>query len=112
MLTHDEFVGYLKGNVVKYLWRARLKGAPAQDLQKARWYLERLNKCLDNKNCLIVAERLKQLQELCELVEANRQEAADTKPEQRERKRKDQKEAQTILSKRRLAAWFPFWKSV
>lgn len=43
MLTPEEFKGFLKGQVVKYLWRARLKGAEAQDQQKAAWYLARLN---------------------------------------------------------------------
>lgn len=29
------------GNAVKYLWRAGLKGKPLEDLQKARWYVDR-----------------------------------------------------------------------
>ncbi|MBM1818052.1 DUF3310 domain-containing protein [Pseudosulfitobacter pseudonitzschiae] len=29
------------GNVLKYIWRADAKGAPVQDLEKARWYLDR-----------------------------------------------------------------------
>lgn len=37
-----EFRGYLKGNVMKYLWRYRLKGRDKEDLQKAQWYLNRL----------------------------------------------------------------------
>ena len=28
------------GNAVKYLWRFLLKGAPAKDLQKARYYVD------------------------------------------------------------------------
>lgn len=28
------------GNVIKYLWRADEKGAPLEDLKKARWYLD------------------------------------------------------------------------
>ena len=28
------------GNVIKYLWREGNKGAPLEDLKKARWYLE------------------------------------------------------------------------
>ena len=28
------------GNVIKYLWRAPLKGATLEDLKKARWYLD------------------------------------------------------------------------
>ena len=42
MLTDEEFRGYLKGNILKYLWRYEDKGKPVQDLGKARWYLDRL----------------------------------------------------------------------
>lgn len=41
-LTHEEFIGYLRANVLKYLWRYDCKGAPVQDLRKAEWYLRRL----------------------------------------------------------------------
>jgi hypothetical protein len=40
-LTQDAFKGYLQGNVVKYLWRWRHKGGKA-DIQKAMWYLQKL----------------------------------------------------------------------
>lgn len=36
-----EHIGFNLGNVVKYLWRSDEKGAPLQDLKKARWYLDR-----------------------------------------------------------------------
>lgn len=36
-----EHMSFNLGNVVKYLWRADEKGAPIQDLEKARWYLDR-----------------------------------------------------------------------
>lgn len=39
-LTPEQFVGYCLGNVLKYVSRYRLKGAPAQDLRKAQVYLE------------------------------------------------------------------------
>lgn len=38
----EELEGYLKGNVMKYLSRASLKGAKNQDYQKAQWYLNKL----------------------------------------------------------------------
>ena len=41
-MSYDEYCGYLKGNVFKYLWRYRHKEKPLQDLRKARWYLDRL----------------------------------------------------------------------
>jgi hypothetical protein len=37
-LTDDEFKGYCKGNVLKYLLRYRYKGG-ARDLEKAQVYL-------------------------------------------------------------------------
>lgn len=40
-LTPEEFRGYIKGNVLKYIWRERNKGND-KDLKKARWYLNRL----------------------------------------------------------------------
>ena len=42
MLTPDEYIGYLRGNSLKYLWRFRYKNKPIEDLRKARWYEERL----------------------------------------------------------------------
>ena len=40
-LTPEEFRGYLKGNVIKYTWRERMKGN-IESLKKAAWYLRRL----------------------------------------------------------------------
>lgn len=40
-LTEEEFIGYLRGNIAKYLHRWRYKNGQ-QDLDKANWYLERL----------------------------------------------------------------------
>ena len=42
MLTHDEYIGYLRGNSLKYRWRFRYKDKPIEDLRKASWYEERL----------------------------------------------------------------------
>jgi hypothetical protein len=36
-----EHYNFNLGNAMKYLWRARDKGAPVQDLQKAVWYIQR-----------------------------------------------------------------------
>lgn len=45
--TGDGFQYHLQGTILKYLWRYRYKGKPVQDLQKARWYLDRLIEELD-----------------------------------------------------------------
>ena len=36
-----EHMGFCLGNAVKYIWRADLKGDAIQDLEKARWYIDR-----------------------------------------------------------------------
>lgn len=41
-LTPEEFRGYCKGNVFKYLWRMNHKGRSIEDARKSLWYLERL----------------------------------------------------------------------
>ena len=41
-MSKEEFQGYLKGNVMKYIWRYRYKAKPLEDLKKAEWYLKRL----------------------------------------------------------------------
>ena len=53
MLSPEEFIGYLRGNSLKYRWRFRYKGKPIEDLSKANWYEERLLKFMEgNKNVL------------------------------------------------------------
>jgi len=40
-LTEEEWIGYLRGNIAKYLHRWRYKSG-LQDLEKAAWYMDRL----------------------------------------------------------------------
>ena len=40
-LSAEEFRGYLKGNIIKYLWREKHKGG-VESLKKAKWYLNKL----------------------------------------------------------------------
>ena len=40
-ITVVENMSFNVGNAMKYLWRADEKGAPIQDLEKARWYIDR-----------------------------------------------------------------------
>lgn len=40
-LSKEEFIGYLRGNVLKYTWRCRYKGG-AEDIMKAQWYANKL----------------------------------------------------------------------
>lgn len=47
-MTEMEFRGYLKGNILKYLWRYNYKGKPKEDIAKAGWYLARLQKELED----------------------------------------------------------------
>lgn len=41
-MTSAEFRGFLRGNAIKYLARCDKKGAPVEDLRKARHYIDRL----------------------------------------------------------------------
>ena len=40
-MTPEQFKGYLKGNILKYLWRFEEKGG-IEDIKKARWYLNKM----------------------------------------------------------------------
>ena len=42
LLTGEEYIGFLKGNILKYIDRAPYKGHEEEDLKKADWYLEKL----------------------------------------------------------------------
>lgn len=46
-LPHEAYVGYLEGNIKKYLHRWRYK-AGVQDLKKAQWYLNRLVEVMED----------------------------------------------------------------
>jgi len=41
-LSPEEFMGFLRGQVLKYTWRCRLKSSSLEDLRKAAWYNDRL----------------------------------------------------------------------
>ena len=47
MLTRDEFIGFLRGNILKYQWRYNLKNG-IEDMEKAEWYFNRLKKLINN----------------------------------------------------------------
>ena len=41
-LTKEEYIGFLRGNVLKYICRCERKDDMVEDLQKAEWYLHML----------------------------------------------------------------------
>jgi len=45
-LSREEFIGYLRGNVLKYTWRCRYKGGK-EDIAKAVWYSNKLIEVLN-----------------------------------------------------------------
>ena len=47
-LTDEEYRGYIKGQVIKYVTRERHKNG-LEDLKKAAWYLNRLIKRLEEQ---------------------------------------------------------------
>jgi hypothetical protein len=46
-LTKEEFIGYLRGNIAKYLHRWRYKNG-IEDLKKAQWYQNKLIEVVDD----------------------------------------------------------------
>ena len=42
-MSKEAFRGYLKGNMLKYIWRYENKGGK-EDLDKANWYLTKLRR--------------------------------------------------------------------
>ena len=36
-----EHMNFCRGNAIKYIWRAGEKGCEIEDLQKAKWYIDR-----------------------------------------------------------------------
>lgn len=40
-ITVTEHMGFCLGNAIKYIWRADLKNDAIEDLEKARWYIDR-----------------------------------------------------------------------
>ena len=53
-MSDDEFLGYLKGNILKYICRYRHKNKenPIKDLMKARWYIEKLISTMREKQAV------------------------------------------------------------
>ena len=48
-MSKEQFAGFLRGNAIKYLARAGLKGDAVIDYQKARHYLDKLIGVLENE---------------------------------------------------------------
>lgn len=41
-LGREQFIGFLRGQVIKYTWRLGLKDDPVQDASKVQWYQNKL----------------------------------------------------------------------
>lgn len=41
-LSPEEYVGFLRGQIIKYVWRLNQKDDPLENAQKARFYLNKL----------------------------------------------------------------------
>ena len=49
-LGRDGFFGFLRGQVIKYIWRCPNKGNILEDTKKAQWYLNRLIQLLEGES--------------------------------------------------------------
>ena len=46
-MTSEQFKGFLRGNVIKYVYRAGSKGIEVEDFKKAQHYLQKLINVID-----------------------------------------------------------------
>lgn len=82
VMGHTQFLGFLKGNVYKYIYRMGRKGGSpkrCEDAMKARDYLSYLIK-YDSRNedaYLSIANRLRPVSAGCDMSEENRLELLD-----------------------------------
>lgn len=49
-LTRDQYIGYLRGNIIKYVSRLGLKDEDVTDIGKIVWYSTELRRVLNNGN--------------------------------------------------------------
>jgi len=56
-LTESEYIGHLKANILKYIWRLNLKGEPIENAEKANFYLSRLIYKLGDENFIAYVKR-------------------------------------------------------
>ncbi len=56
-LTPEEYRGFLKGNIIKYIWRERKKSG-LESCQKAEWYMKRLVEFTESNNLKNHANRV------------------------------------------------------
>lgn len=54
-LSYQEYIGYLKGNALKYRLRAGDKGDTQQDIDKSNWYRKALRDVLPNESAQAVS---------------------------------------------------------
>ena len=64
-MEKDEFRGFAKGNVIKYVWRYEDKNG-LEDLKKARWYLDLLIFSMENEAEQEAVEALENAAQQCE----------------------------------------------
>ena len=46
LISNEEFIGFIKGNIIKYVVRCGKKGNPIEDIDKAISYLQLLKKIM------------------------------------------------------------------
>ena len=56
LISNEEFIGFIKGNVVKYVVRCGKKGDPIEDIDKAISYLQLLKKIMrfDDDSIMVI----------------------------------------------------------
>jgi hypothetical protein len=63
-MDKDDFRGFLKGNIIKYIWRYEDKNG-LEDLKKCCWYLDLLIFSMENESEQEAVDALEKPSELC-----------------------------------------------
>ena len=59
LISHEEYLGFIKGNIIKYVIRAGKKDDPLNDIDKAMDYLKHLKKGFEKETTIYTDSRIR-----------------------------------------------------
>jgi len=68
LMSRDEYLGFLRGNVIKYIVRCDKKGSPVDDLDKAIQYIFEMYYLLGSEELGVDCEEFRVMSELADAL--------------------------------------------
>lgn len=68
LMSRDEYLGFLRGNVIKYVVRCDKKGSPVDDLDKAIQYIFEMYYLLGSEEMKMDVEEFRMMSELADAL--------------------------------------------